>query len=161
MSTRRRRHAAVLVPFVLALGAAAPASAQNAWHNPYTGRNWNNPGSSMIDTFLQNDARRRMLMQQGASPGSAASSQTDSRDPSFRLTNRAAAALNELYVSPVESDQWGTDRLGRGVLPPGQAFVIRLAAGLCRNDIRAVFADGRVAERRGVDTCALTDIALP
>ncbi|MGG5817501.1 hypothetical protein [Falsiroseomonas sp. HW251] len=150
------RHAAA---FALCL-ATAPAAAQDSWHNPYTGRNWNNPGSSLIDTFLQNDARRRMMMQQqGSQPGAVASQ--PGRDPSFRLVNRGGATINQLYVSSTQSDQWGPDRLGQGVLPSGQAFIVRLPQGMCANDIRAVFADGRVAERRGVDTCGITDLALP
>lgn len=149
---------------LLAAMAALPAAAQDAWHNPYTGRNWNNGGSSLMDTFIQNDARRRMMMQQGGGgtqPQAASPGRQAGGDPSFRLVNRGAATLNELYVSPSRESQWGPDRLGQGVLPSGQAFIVRLPTGLCENDIRAVFADGRVAERRRVDTCAITDLALP
>lgn len=147
---------------MLALAAPVTAAAQNTWQNPYTGRSFNNPGSSLMDTFLQNDMNRRMMQRQlgvpqAGAPGAAARG----GDPSFRLTNRAATTLTELYVSPSQDRQWGSDRLGQGVLPSGQAFIVRLPAGMCENDIRAVFADGRVAERRGVDTCSLTDVALP
>ena len=164
--TLPRRHLAPALPALLALlSAAAPALAQEGWHNPYTGRNWNNPGSSLIDTFLQNDARRRMLMQpgSGSAPQAAAAPAAPARgaDPSFRLTNRGPATLRELYVSPTQSSQWGPDRLGTGMLPAGRAVIVQLPAGACENDIRAVFADGRVAERRRVDTCGLTDLALP
>ena len=47
------------------------------------------------------------------------------------------------------------------LLPGGRGFVVRLPAGQCVNDIRAVFADGRAVERRQVNTCALTEVTLP
>jgi len=84
-----------------------------------------------------------------------------SADPSFRLTNRSAATVNEIYVSSSNDSGWGPDRLGRDVRPGGGQFVVRLPAGQCINDVRVVYANGQALERRRVNTCALTDMAFP
>lgn len=82
-------------------------------------------------------------------------------DPSFRLVNRDPAAMHEIRVSPAGRRDWGADRLGLEVLVPGRSARIALPPGQCLNDIRVVFADGRVMERQGVDTCALPQLAFP
>ena len=82
-------------------------------------------------------------------------------DPSFRLVNRDAAAVQEIYVSPTGRRDWGMDRLGQDVLNPGRHARISLPAGQCLNDIRVVFADGRAVERRRIDTCVLSQLAFP
>lgn len=82
-------------------------------------------------------------------------------DPSFRLVNRDPAAVHEIFVSPTGRREWGIDRLGHDVLIPGRFARITLPPGQCMNDIRVVFADGRVVERRRVDTCTLSQMAFP
>ena len=82
-------------------------------------------------------------------------------DPSFRLVNRDPAAMHEIYVSPTGRREWGADRLGQDVLIPGRFARIALPPGQCLNDVRVVFADGRAVERRRVDTCSLSALALP
>ncbi|WP_270938368.1 hypothetical protein [Falsiroseomonas oryzae] len=155
------RRAIVALGLLAAVPAAtpAPAAAQDAWHNPYTGRNWNNPGSSMIDTFLQNDARRRMMIQRGGE--AYGQRQATSRDPSFRLFNRGSQVMREIYVSSSQVDQWGPDRLGQHVLAPNESILVQLPQRMCVNDIRIVFASGQAMERRRVDTCALAELILP
>jgi hypothetical protein len=49
-----------LLAVLLLLGLAARADA-DAWTNPYTGRTWNNPTSSLIDTMIQQRMQRDML----------------------------------------------------------------------------------------------------
>jgi hypothetical protein len=95
----------------------------------------------------------------GLAFGGAAQAQTN--DPSFRLTNNSSVLINEIYVSSSATDSWGPDRLGDRTLGSGAAYVIRLPAGQCVNDIRVVYANGQANERRQVNTCALTDIAFP
>jgi hypothetical protein len=79
------------------------------------------------------------------------------QDPSFRLNNRSAATINEIYVSSSNDNAWGRDLLGQNVLAPGQTLMIRLPQAQCLNDIRVVLASGQAHERRGVDTCQITD----
>jgi hypothetical protein len=77
-------------------------------------------------------------------------------DPSFRFVNRSSATVNELYVSLSTDQNWGADRLGQNVLPPGRNVWVALPSGrTCTVDIRAVYADGRAVERRRVETCSI------
>jgi hypothetical protein len=87
----------------------------------------------------------------------AAPAFAQSNDPSFRVNNRTAVVINEIYVSSANDSGWGRDRLGANVLSPGQSFMVRLPAAQCINDIRIVFANGQTHERRRVATCQLTD----
>lgn len=87
----------------------------------------------------------------------AAPALAQSQDPSFRVNNRSGTTINEVYVSSANDNSWGQDRLGQNVLAPGQSLTIRLPQAQCMNDIRIVFANGQVHERRRVDTCQITD----
>jgi hypothetical protein len=78
-------------------------------------------------------------------------------NPDFRLNNRTGATINEVYVSSSRSDGWGRDRLGDNVLSSGRGLNIVLPAGQCTNDIRVVFENGQSQERRGVNTCGITE----
>jgi hypothetical protein len=82
-------------------------------------------------------------------------------DPSFNLVNRSGQPIREIYVSPARESHWGPDRLGANVLPDGRAFPVRLPpeAG-CQQDVRVVYADGRPEERRGQDTCRITEMVF-
>lgn len=51
---------------VLLLMVLTPLSAQ--WINPYTGTNWNNPGSSLIDTMLRGKMMENVLRQKYGKP---------------------------------------------------------------------------------------------
>ncbi len=87
--------------------------------------------------------------------------QTATDDPSFRLVNRGRAEVNELYVSLPDQDDWGTDRLGQGTIPPGGRKVIELPSGACFYDLRIVYANGEATERRRVNLCTITDLRVP
>ena len=93
-----------------------------------------------------------------ALPGLA---QAQSTDPSFRLNNRGNSPIREVYVSSTNVNNWGPDRLGANMLPPGQSLTIRLPRGQCMNDIRIVWQNGQSSERRGVNTCQFTDLNVP
>jgi hypothetical protein len=80
-------------------------------------------------------------------------------DPSFQFVNRTGAQVNELYVSLSSDGSWGRDRLGQGVLLSGNGFWVNLPQGrVCTVDVRVVYADGRTAERRGVETCSVREL---
>ena len=84
-----------------------------------------------------------------------------SNNPDFTLRNRGSVVINEVYVSSSATSNWGADRLGANTLAPGRSLSIVLPAGQCRNDIKVVFANGRESERRGVNTCELTEVVFP
>lgn len=81
---------------------------------------------------------------------------------SVTVVNRAARTMMQLFVSPSTERDWGADRLGESVLPAGRSVVVRLPreAG-CEVDLRAVFDDNSVLERRRIDSCRAREIALP
>lgn len=166
-----RRIALAFATFLL----AAPAGAQQYWlPNGPGGTTYNNPQGSLSGTYYEHTLRRhadqlrwqRQRQQAGAAAGRSAGAgtagrpQTASLDPSFRLGNIGGRTIREVYVSAATDNDWGPDRLGRNVLGPGQVLVVRLPAGQCLNDLRAVFMDGSAQERRRVDTCSLTDLQL-
>jgi hypothetical protein len=176
---RHRRLVLASAALLGLLGAGTAARAQQYWlPNGPGGTTWNNPQGSLSGTIYENMLQRRAFNYRHGLPqpedqaaaagrpvaprgGGGGATQAAVADPSFRLTNRSAATLNELYVSSATDSNWGADRLGQGVLPGGRQLVVRLPMGQCVNDIRAVYAGGRVIERRRVDTCALTDLHLP
>lgn len=82
-------------------------------------------------------------------------------DPSFHLVNRSGQAILEIYVSAVTDTNWGRDLLGQDVLPNGRSFPVRIApAAGCRQDVRVVYADRRVEERRNQDTCGIAEMVF-
>lgn len=82
-------------------------------------------------------------------------------DPSFRVVNRTPEVVQEVYASPSTQPNWGQDRLGTEVVQPGADRIVRLPAdGNCVYDIRFVYQGGRAEERRGLNTCDLTDVVL-
>ncbi|MCO6417521.1 hypothetical protein JYK14_15320 [Siccirubricoccus sp. KC 17139] len=75
------------------------------------------------------------------------------------LRNLMPRAIEQLYLSPTEDDEWGEDRLGERVLPPGESQVVAYEGG-CQADLRLVFDNRAAEERREVDICATPVIAL-
>jgi hypothetical protein len=146
-----------------ALLAAAPATAQQYWlPNGPGGTTYNNPQGSLLGTMNEHMLQRHMQQRQWERQrhGGVAPVTTRAPDPSFRLVNGASQTIREVYVSSSADRNWGPDRLGTTVLTPGQRFVIGLPPGRCLNDLRIVFTSGRVEERRQVDTCRITDLAV-
>lgn len=93
-------------------------------------------------------------------PGTALA-QSAAPNPSFNLVNRGSAAIKEFFATPGGRPNWGRDRLDGKGLPPGAKAAVRLPAdGNCIYDLRAVFADGRTEDRRGLNTCQADDVAV-
>ena len=93
------------------------------------------------------------------SGGGGAAPVASGGDPSFQFVNQSGVTVNELYVSLSSERNWGPDRLGQAVLPPGRGLWVNLPAGrVCTADIRVVYADGRASERRGVETCSVRQV---
>jgi hypothetical protein len=96
----------------------------------------------------------------GGGAGAAVSpGRPTSNNPSFYFRNGTGAVIREVYVSLSSESNWGGDRLGQNVLQPNQQLQVSLPAGRgCNVDIRVVYMDGRVGERRGVQTCTLSEL---
>lgn len=75
----------------------------------------------------------------------------------FTLNNQSSGAVNELYVSPLDSNSWEEDILGKDVLDSGQTatITIRNADGQCAWDVRIVYDDASVTDERNIDLCTL------
>jgi hypothetical protein len=73
----------------------------------------------------------------------------------FSLDNKTSGALTEFYASPVNVGNWEDDILGSDVLPAGQSVNITIADGreVCEYDLRSVFEDGQVVERKNLNLC--------
>lgn len=95
-----------------------------------------------------------------AAPGAAAAKAAN--DPSFRLVNRGAVAIEQLYATPAGLGTWGENRLASGGVPAGTATLVRIAPGeQCLYDLRVVFADHKAMEKRRADLCRITDLPVP
>jgi hypothetical protein len=83
-------------------------------------------------------------------------------DGSFNLINRSNRAIERLYASPNDTNEWGENRLARGrTLANDGNLAVRMAPdGGCRTDLRIAFAGGVVEERRDIDTCADRDVVI-
>jgi hypothetical protein len=79
------------------------------------------------------------------------------KDLVFTLNNQSSGAVNELYVSPLDSNNWEEDILGKDLLDSGQTatITIRNADGQCQWDVRIVYDDGSVTDERNIDLCNL------
>jgi len=91
--------------------------------------------------------------------GAAAAGRTG--NPSFNLVNRTQKTMQIVRASPSSDSNWGEDRLGSSVVPPGGTFAIRLPAGECNYDIRIEYDDRSSEERRGVDLCSVANVTFP
>lgn len=83
----------------------------------------------------------------------------DAQPRKVTLLNRHARTIQQAYLSPTESRDWGDDVLGNGVLAPGGTVEAQAISG-CRADLRIVFDSGAAEERREVDICAQPVVTL-
>ena len=80
----------------------------------------------------------------------------------FSLVNRSGRVITQLYATPSALGNWGPELLGpRGAIPPGAGRSVERAPGACVYDLRVVYADGGVEDRKGLDTCATPRIGMP
>lgn len=162
----------LVIAFASAL-ITSPAAAQVQYWLPNGpgGTTYNNPQGSLSGTYYERAlqrhadqnrwARERQQQQASTQAGTgAASGMAAFGNPSFRLNNAGGGTIREVYVSSARDSNWGHDRLGNTVLQPGQRLIIALPMGQCVNDVRVVFMNGRAAEQRQMNTCALTDLAF-
>lgn len=98
------------------------------------------------------------FQQPGAGAGAVLGAPAGLRNPSFTFVNGSGATIREIYASLSTNNNWGPDRLGANVLPSGsQVFIPLPQGGSCNTDIRVVYMNGQTFERRGVETCSVTN----
>jgi hypothetical protein len=82
-------------------------------------------------------------------------------DPSFRLFNRAAVPITEVFATPSGAGNWGQNRL-HDQLPPDKTQMVALPHdGNCIYDLRVVFADKRSMERKRANLCRVAELPVP
>ncbi len=83
--------------------------------------------------------------------------------PPRRLTvaNGHRRTVQQLFLSPSESQDWGEDALGADRLAQGAERVLEAEPGAsCKADLRIVFDTGAAEERRDIDLCAEDRVVL-
>lgn len=80
----------------------------------------------------------------------------------FILINDTGVEINELYVSPTKSDDWGEDILGKDVLADGETATINFPhdEGSCLWDFSVADPEEASVEWTGIDLCKYEKITL-
>jgi hypothetical protein len=82
-----------------------------------------------------------------------------SGDPDFVLVNNSSVQIDILNASPVTDQNWGADRLGNDVVPPGGRYTVRLRSpGVCQWDVRVIYQNRTAEERRNINLCNITEL---
>jgi hypothetical protein len=67
--------------------------------------------------------------------------------------------VREIYLSPVEEDDWGANLIEGTPLTTGQSRELTMEGG-CRADLRVVFDNGNAEELRELDICARPSLTV-
>ena len=80
----------------------------------------------------------------------------------FQLVNRTGYTINEVYVGPNTSEDWGSDILGDQQFENGKVVNIRFnpRAQVCKWDILVVYDDKDKSPFRNIDLCEVSKITL-
>ena len=78
---------------------------------------------------------------------------------SIMLLNRSARPIQQVFISPAEANQWGEDRIDQGSISVADRRAVSWQGG-CNVDLRVVFDNRAAEERRGVDLCAMPQLAI-
>lgn len=75
--------------------------------------------------------------------------------------NNSRWTIASIGASPVGTNSWGQDRLVNEVVVPGESTQVRLSSpGVCQWEVRVVYANRHAEERRNVNICTVTELAL-
>lgn len=83
-------------------------------------------------------------------------------DQDFVLVNNTGVDINNLYVSPANSDKWGDDILGEDALPDGQSATVTFSheADECVWDFMVKDEQGTGIQWTDIDLCKYSKITL-
>lgn len=82
-------------------------------------------------------------------------------NPDVYVANRSSSAIVQLFASPVTSDRWGQDKLEGNIIHPGNRGELRPGRGQgCLWDLRVVYQNGRVEEKRRVELCGISEVVF-
>ncbi len=96
-----------------------------------------------------------------ASMGGPALADRPEPGPEIVVLNHSHQAIDQLYVSPTDSDQWGENRLGNDSVHPGGSFRLHLPRTIgCNVDVQVVYRDARQEERDGENICRAARVSF-
>ena len=83
-------------------------------------------------------------------------------DADFVLKNKTGYQIDEVYVAPHSSKNWGKDIMGSGSLGDGEKvkIVFPHGNGACSFDLQVKYNDGDTAAWSDVDLCKYETITL-
>ena len=83
-------------------------------------------------------------------------------DQDFTLVNSTGFEIDQLFVSPHSSNNWGSDVLGRDVLPTGRQTDITFPPNTrpCAWDLKVVYSDGGSASWMNINLCSISKVTL-
>jgi len=83
-------------------------------------------------------------------------------DADFKLRNKTGYQIDEVYVSPHSSKNWGKDIMGRDALADDEAVNITFPHGgnACHFDIKVKYHDNDTAEWSDIDLCQYEAVSL-
>lgn len=101
-------------------------------------------------------ARRFVILAAGLSALIAGPALAEDRR--VKIINETDHTIVQFYASNVGQDDWEEDILGADMLRPGQSVTINIddGSGYCKYDFKAVFSDGDVLVRQGIDVCKVS-----
>jgi hypothetical protein len=72
-----------------------------------------------------------------------------------KIINETSYTVVRFYGSNAGAESWQEDVLGDDVIKPGGSVTVNFddGSGYCKFDFKAVFSDGDVVEKRGIDVC--------
>lgn len=74
------------------------------------------------------------------------------------VANQSHRPIQQFFISPADSSQWGDDLLASAISVGARATVAY--SGGCTVDVRVVFANRAAEERRGLDLCRQPMLAI-
>lgn len=81
----------------------------------------------------------------------------------FVLVNKTGYDISHVYVSPVKSDDWEEDVLGKDVLEDGDTWTIKFnrKTSTCKWDLKVVYDDDdSTAVWQNIDLCSVSKITI-
>jgi hypothetical protein len=83
-------------------------------------------------------------------------------DQDFTLHNQTGKVIAEIYVGPTSSDEWGSDVMGKDVVPDGSSVHITFHPNATAKhwDLKIVFDDEKSTVWTNFDLTTIDDITI-
>jgi hypothetical protein len=80
----------------------------------------------------------------------------------FTVVNKTGVVINELHISPSDSEEWGEDILGQDALDVDQECDIKFhpKEDVCKWDLKVTDKDGNSLHWEDIDLCKWAKITL-